>query len=114
MLPPITMHGRVAVVQVLPATLDAVSEHESMLQVAEALSGLPAEAIVLSFEGIHWINSVMLGGLLSLCRRLGAAGQRVVLADLGENVLDVFRRTRLSELLQIELTSEDAVRRLVG
>lgn len=112
MLPPVTMHGRVAVAHVSPATMAALEDHRSVLKLADALHSTDADDCVLSFRGINRITSLMLGGLLILNRLLAAHGWRVVLSDMNDDIRSVFDRTRLCELLSIEPTADDAVRSL--
>jgi anti-anti-sigma factor len=68
----------------------------------EALTGEPgAVHMLLDFANVEFICSVELGTLIGLHKKLRAAGGRLTLFNLSDDIYEVFTTTRLDTLLGI-------------
>ena len=80
--------------------------------IAEQLTRLPDEApqpaIVIDFSPVRFLASRMLGVLVDTARKAEAAGGRVVLCGLREDVGKVFKITRLDRVLAFAETVDNA------
>lgn len=79
--------------------------HELERIVDEA--GLPK--IILSFENVHNISSAMLGTIMSLNKKILAAGGELRLAAISKNIYEVFKLTRLDKMLKIYKSTDQAM-----
>ncbi len=81
----------------------APRDEENML--ARDLKGVAAGArgghLLLDFAGVRYVNSVELGTLVTLHKRMAAAGGRLTLFNMSAQVYEVFALTRLDSLLSI-------------
>ncbi len=90
-------------VRILTFTADAVRDVGDVL--ARELEGrtdaLGAGHLLLDFRNVTYLTSVELGTLITLHKRLRAAGGRLTLFNLSARVYEIFTTTRLQTLLWI-------------
>lgn len=79
---------------------------QELEQIVDA-AGLPK--IILSFENVQHISSAMLGTLMSLHRKIHAAGGELRLAAINKNIYEVFKLTRLDKMLKIYKSTDQAM-----
>ena len=65
--------------------------------------------IVINFENIKFLSSAVLGKLISLNKRLAAEKGRLAFCLIREDILQVFRITRLDKLIPICDTEREAI-----
>jgi anti-anti-sigma factor len=69
----------------------------------------PIDHINVDFGGIDRISSVGLNGLIQMNSKSRSHGVRLVLMDVPESVLDVFRLTRMERMFEFGSTTENVV-----
>lgn len=88
---------------ILTFTAHPVRDVESVL--ARELSALEAATgarhLLLDFTHVEFLNSMELGTLVALHRRVEASGGRLTLFNLGAEVFRLFTLTKLDTLLEI-------------
>jgi anti-anti-sigma factor len=90
-------------VRVLTFTADAARDLENMLarELEGRTGGLGGGHLLLDFGNVAYVNSLELGTLVGLHNRMRAAGGRLTLFNLSDQVYEVFTTTRLQALLGI-------------
>ncbi len=90
-------------VRVLTFTADAVRDVGDVLarELEGRTDGLGAGHLLLDFTNVAYLTSVELGTLITLHKRLRAAGGRLTLFNLNDRVYEIFTTTRLQTLLRI-------------
>ncbi len=90
-------------VRVITFTADKVRDVENML--ARELEGrtdrLGACHLLLDFTNVAYLNSLELGTLITLHKRLKAAGGQLTLFNLNDQVYEIFTTTHLQTVLGI-------------
>ena len=66
-----------------------------------ALTEVPGRRIVISFLGVRYLTSLVLGKLIQVHKRLAESGGEMRLADIHPHLFEVFRITRLDRLFRI-------------
>jgi anti-sigma B factor antagonist len=70
-------------------------------QLGRLVDGLDQPDLVVDLEDVRYLTSTALGKLLALHKRVKAAGGRLTLMGVGDHVYEVFRVTRLHEILDV-------------
>ncbi len=65
--------------------------------------------LVICFENVEHLSSAALGVLITASNRVGSKGGQLRLSDINEQILEVFRITRLDQMFQIYDTSAEAM-----
>jgi len=99
-----TLRNNVAVIDI-DGEINAFAENALMEAYNEATSG-GAEAIILNFGGLTYMNSSGIGLLVTVLIRANRQKQRLLACGLSEHYQQIFELTRLNEAIQI-LESED-------
>ena len=86
----------------------AFAENALMDAYAQA-STKDAEAIVLNFSGLEYMNSSGIGLLVTFLIRANRQGQRLLAFGLNEHYRHIFELTRLNEAIQIYDTESEAL-----
>jgi len=92
-------NGSLVIVKPLERRLDADSSRYFKEKMAEIINQGEAQ-ILLNLSEVQFIDSSGLGALLSLLRQLGERGN-LMLCGIAENVMNLFRLTRLNRVFQI-------------
>ena len=71
---------------------------EKLLKLADRLAG---RTLLLSFAGVTYLTSTLLGKLMALHKRAQTAGGRLALRDLRPEVYELFQVTRLHTVLDV-------------
>ena len=99
-----TLRNNVAVIDV-EGEINAFAENVLMDAYNEATTG-GAQAIILNFTGLSYMNSSGIGLLVTVLIRANRQKQRLLACGLSEHYQQIFELTRLNEAIQI-LESED-------
>jgi len=67
--------------------------------------------IIISFDNVKHISSAMLGTLMAVNKRVKDAKGEVRLTGINDQLMDVFKLTRLDKVLKIFKSVEDATRK---
>lgn len=94
---------RIGNVTILTFTPDAIRDVEDVI--ARELGGLPERGddrhLLLNFANVKYLNSMELGTLITLHKRVKTLGGRLTLFNLSPQVLKLFTTCRLETLLSI-------------
>jgi len=74
-----------------------------------ALTEVPGRRIVISFLGVRYLTSLVLGKLIQVHKRLAESGGEMRLADIHPQIQEVFRITHLDRLFEIYDHEDEAV-----
>ena len=86
------------------------SEFEQAV-VAHAIGPEGATQVVMNFAGLDYINSTGLRVLVLLAKRLAGVKGKLVLCEMKEHILEVFKISGFHQILTIVDTEADALRR---
>jgi anti-sigma B factor antagonist len=92
-------NGSLVIVKPLERRLDADSSRYFKEKMAEIINRGESQ-ILLNLSEVQFVDSSGLGALLSLLRQLGEGGN-LMLCGIAENVMNLFRLTRLNRVFQI-------------
>lgn len=84
--------------------------------IPDKASALLSEApmpLLLDFSGVTYINSAGLGACVATFKRARERDQEMALCCLSEEVLKVFKLTRLTAILQVFASAEEALSSLL-
>ena len=100
--------GPVTVVRIL---WEKVSSRESEILLPEILAAATATPmrLVIDLSQVGLLASPGLGMLITIHKRAGESGGRLVVTGLSQAIFDVLRLTRLDRLLTIEASFDSAV-----
>jgi anti-anti-sigma factor len=93
--------GEAAVVRVLPRTLDEATSQAVGEQLLSLTDAVAQAVFYLDLGHVAYLTSAMLEKLLTLHKKLRAAGRRLHLQSLTPFVYEVFQTTRLNQVLDI-------------
>jgi anti-anti-sigma factor len=88
-------------------TAEAVSDELSRL-----LEGGHRVPLILNFENVRSLTSLMLGKLIQLNKKANARGGRLAVCGLCPDLQELFEVTQLHEYLDIHANEQDAVQAL--
>ena len=103
---------RVAVIDI-QGEITAFAESQLMDAYTRATSE-GADAIVLNFAGLDYMNSSGIGLLVTLLIRANRAKVRLLAVELKEHYRHIFELTKLNEAVKIYDTEADALAALAG
>ena len=86
------------------------SEFEQAV-IAHAIGPEGATQVVMNFAGLDYINSTGMRVLLLLAKRRAGVKGKLVLCEMKEHILDVFKISGFHQILTIVDTAADALRR---
>ena len=88
-------------------TRSSAAFEQGVMGQVDSLDG--AIDIVMNFQKLDYINSTGMRVLLILAKRLAGVSGRLVLCELKEHILEVFRISGFNQILTIVKTEEDAL-----
>jgi len=90
-------------VTIITFTADAVRDVEDVLarELGGLTAGLAGRHLLLDFTNVDYLNSIELGTLITLHKKVEAVSGRLTLFNLSAQVLMMFTITRLDTLLTI-------------
>ena len=96
-------------VTVIEIAGEVTRESDASLQDAYERAGPDARAIVLSFDGLEYMNSSGIGLLVTLLVRAQRNRQRILACGLTDHYRQIFELTRLDEVISIHDTEAAAI-----
>ena len=106
--------GGVKLVRLRMQAVRAEEEVEALGRGLMALTEEPGVRIVLSFLGVQYLTSLVLGRLIQVHKRLAESGGELRLADIDPQLYEIFAITRLDRLFRVFEREDDAVSSFVG
>jgi anti-sigma B factor antagonist len=97
----VTAVQRTTIVRVATDDLGEDSVHTVGEQLSRLVEGLDHPDVVVDLEEVRFLTSTALGKLLALQKRVRAAGGRLRVTGVTDSVYEVFRVTRLHEVLDV-------------
>jgi anti-sigma B factor antagonist len=90
-------------VRVITFTTEEVRDVDNVIarELEGRTNGLAGSHLLLDFTNVEYLNSVELGTLITLHKRMKASGGRLTLFNLNPQVYEVFTTTHLQTLLGI-------------
>ncbi|UCD27453.1 MAG: STAS domain-containing protein [Planctomycetota bacterium] len=93
-----------------------ILEELAINQIGERLSELAGEydkpKLLLDFKNVEHLSSAALGMLITLNKQLGKQQGQLVLANINDQILEVFKITKLNKLFNIQGSTDDAIQEL--
>jgi anti-anti-sigma factor len=89
--------------------LDETTIEQIGTELMECITKCPAGKIVLNFQGVSFMSSAMIGKLVLFNNKCKAADVKLKLCDISDNVMEVFKITRLNRVFDIHKSEEKAV-----
>jgi anti-sigma B factor antagonist len=90
-----------------------ILDEQNIQVIGEQLFGLVDQdglrKIVLNFRNVEYLSSAALGKLITLNKKLQAAGGRLVLCNIGSQIFEVFEITKLDKFFNIRKEEQDAL-----
>ncbi len=106
----IQRQGDVQVIEFLDSSLlDQANIEKIHVQLKELVERSGHPKLVVSFEGVSYISSAVLGVLLSVNKLVAAQRGELRLAHISPKILEVFKLTRLDKILKVFPTAKDAL-----
>ena len=65
--------------------------------------------LLICFENVEHLSSAALGALITVSNRVGSKEGQLRLSDINDQILEVFRITRLDQMFQIHGTAAEAM-----
>lgn len=101
-------------VVVVTFTEARILDETTIQKIGAEFSKLTTEAaadrkLLLSFQGVTFMSSAMLGQILRLSKQAKADKIHLKLSDIAPDIMEVFRITKLTKVLEIHPTGADAL-----
>ena len=96
-------------VTVIEIAGEVTRESDLLLQDAYERAGTDTRAIILSFDGLEYMNSSGIGLLVTLLVRAQRNRQQMLACGLTEHYRQIFELTRLDEVISIHDTEAAAI-----
>ncbi|MBM3998918.1 MAG: STAS domain-containing protein [Planctomycetes bacterium] len=89
--------------------LDETTIEQIGKELMEAIGKAPDQKIVLNFGGVSFMSSAMIGKLVLFNNKCKAADVKLKLCGISDNVIEVFKITKLNKVFDIQKTEEKAI-----
>jgi anti-sigma B factor antagonist len=93
---------------------ERLTDDLALAEVGEELHSLVAEEkcpkLLLSFAGVTYLSSAMLGKLISINRQLREKGGKLKLCELCPIIQEVFTLTKLNQIIDIRTTESEGLK----
>jgi anti-anti-sigma factor len=100
------------ILEVIPGRTPELEDLDRM--VCSLLQSSSIQRVVLDLSALDFVTTSLVARLVSLNKRIRAAGGRLVLCELTPIVCEAFRRFRLDTILEIAACEQEALERLYG
>jgi anti-sigma B factor antagonist len=101
-------------VTVMRATVPMLRSDETTETLFQQLHALVDDAgrsrLVLNFDGVVFISSMVIGKLVMLIHKVRQAGGRLAVCKVGRTIFDLMQMTHLNEIVPIYGDEQDALR----
>src|SRR5262245_65739849 len=95
-----SMENDVTVVRFAEPILDAVIMHAKQTQLFAPIEKQGCRKMLLDFHNVRFVSSGALGVLITLQKKMEAAGGTLVLCELAPDILEVLEATKLDRLFR--------------
>ena len=93
------------------ALTDSGVINEVTAAILEKVVAMPMRGqMVISFKGVEFVSSQMIGALLGIRNKVAAKGGRLVLCRVGAHLEDALKITGLQKMFEIQRTLRDVVK----
>ena len=103
-----------AVVRFLRPTHIETGSAEPLADLLLALKPSAPKAVIVDLGRLEWANSLFLGILVGLYKKLQQQNRKMVVTSVPAQVRDMLRLTGLHRLLSVHITLEDALTQISG
>jgi anti-sigma B factor antagonist len=110
----IEQRGTAAIARILPRSCLAASVVDVIGDEFGRLAAKPVAAVALDCARVEYMSSLMVRHLIRLHRALRRRGVRFALCRLDPELAEVFRITRLDQLLPVRSSAEEALEGTAG
>lgn len=90
-----------------------ILDEQNIQMIGEQLFSLVDDAgrnrLVLNFGNVEYLSSAALGKLITLNKKVHAAGGRLVLCNIDPQIYEVFKITKLNQLFTIKGDEQEAL-----
>ncbi len=90
-----------------------ILDEANISQIGEEIGGLvnedPSPRLLISFANVDHLSSAALGALITINGRIKSKDGQLRLADINDQIIEVFRITRLDRLFQIHPSAREAL-----
>jgi anti-sigma B factor antagonist len=105
-------------VAVVTFATSRILDQSNVQQLGEEFGSLVDEysldKIVVNFSGVTYMSSAVMGKLVSLLKKVQAAGGRLVLCSIEDSIYEIFEIMRFDKMFDIRPTEDEAVIELIG
>lgn len=90
-----------------------ILDEANISQIGEEIGGLvnedPSPKLLISFANVDHLSSAALGALITINSKVKSKDGQLRLADINDQIIEVFRITRLDRLFQIHPSAREAL-----
>lgn len=90
-----------------------ILDEANISQIGEEIGGLvnedPSPRLLISFANVDHLSSAALGALITINSKIKGKDGQLRLADINDQIIEVFRITRLDRLFQIHSSAREAL-----
>ena len=102
-------------VRVVTFTVDKMLDDQIIQQVGEDLMTVAGKSgegqkIVLTFRGVTFMSSAMLGKLIMFHKKCAKAGVKLKVCSISPDILEVFKITKLDKLFDLHKDEQQALK----
>jgi len=105
-------------VAVVSFATSRILDQSNVQQLGEELNGLVDELklqkVVLNFTGVTYMSSAVMGKLVSLLKKVQAAGGQLRLCGIEDSIYEIFEIMRFDKMFKILATEDEAIDNLAG
>ena len=103
-------NGEIAIVNFIDRK---ILDEQNIQRIGEDLCSLVDQygrkKILLNFTNVEYLSSAALGKFISLNKKVAAAGGKLVMCNINEDIFEVFEITRLDRLFVIQKDEQSAL-----
>jgi anti-sigma B factor antagonist len=90
-----------------------ILDEQNIQRIGDQLFGLVdtegARKVLLNFSNVEYLSSAALGKLITLNKKLGAVGGRLILCNIDPQIYEVFEITKLDKFFKIHKEEQAAL-----
>ena len=90
-----------------------ILDEQNIQKIGEDLFSLVDELgrkkILLNFSNVEYLSSAALGKFITLNKKVGASGGKLVMCNINEEIFEVFEITKLNRLFNIQKDEQTAL-----
>ena len=90
--------------------LDEAKIQQIGAELLECTTALTNQSLLLDFDGVSFMSSSMIGKLVLLQKKCKAAEIKLKVCNISDNVMEVFKITRLHKVFDIQKDRDKAIK----